>query len=199
MYLPPLHARTVELFRVLWRVLRRPNRLVPVQGTVVVVLDALEEYRTLWTGTCALRRLLLQAALCDVPVVFTRWVRTPSSPDDQLRRKGHWSEFLPRPGTLMPEVRAVAPDAPVVSTVFTDAFRHADFRELVQGYERVVLAGMWTEACVLHTSRSCAMLDVEPIVCADACGGHFPASLTALMTVQSLYGDVVGAVTFEKL
>lgn len=88
-------------------------------------------------------------------------------------------------------------DCIIVDVVFTDAWMNKTFESLLRDKDEIVFAGMWTEACVLNTVRSTTYRNVKPVVCKDACGGHFPHSLLALCTIQSIFGSVVSKVTFR--
>lgn len=68
-------------------------------------------------------------------------------------------------------VRAAAPDAPVVTKAFADAFHEtklaATLREL--GARELLLAGMMTQNCVTHTAISKAAEAFDVTVLPDAC------------------------------
>lgn len=199
-YRPNIIALLLEGLRVLLQVLLFAKLEYPVdpEKSVLVILDPLEEYESLWTCRAALRRLVTDARESGVPIVVTRWARTATDPPDQLQRKGHWTTRLPRAGTVMEDVRSwVGEDCPVVDVVFTDAWTNETFAALVGDSKQIVFSGMWTEACVLNTVRSTAYRNIEPVVCRDACAGHFPQSLQALCAMQSVFGEVVQSVAFR--
>lgn len=189
-YMPPWHVRLLDAVRTLIHVLLPPAQRVP-QGAVVVVLDAIAPYEALWSHrhNRNLKRLLRTARSNGCPVVFTRWARTREYPRDVVARKGHWSEFLPSSDScflpdLVQEGDAIAP------VVHANAFTSERVRALV-GARPVVLAGMWTEACVAATARAAAERDVCAYVAANCCAGHGLSHLLALWSMQALHAFVV--------
>ena len=167
-----------------------PQTALP-DNAVVLVLDAIEPYRSLWTprNDRSLKRLLSTARAARCPIVFTRWERTREWPQDVVAEKGHWTEFLPtRSSPFLPGL--VTEDDLVVPVVHANAFTSETIRELV-GTRPLVLAGMWTEACVASTARAGAERNIRSYVFADCCSGHPVAHFWALWTTQALHASVV--------
>lgn len=197
-YLPSLWTRTRQLARTAWHVLVSTPRVALRPGEdCVVVCDPIEAYRALYTPAhlAALRALLTEAALCGVPIVYTRWVRVDASRADAVDAKGHWSDYVPALSQcrFLPEVAAHTTPDLICSTVFPNAFAHADFAAFCErvGARRLVLAGGWAEACVLSTARAALEHGLCPVVVADATVGHLVTP--TLVQVQLLYGEVVCA------
>ena len=188
-YMPPWYQRLAEGMRSLLWAAFPPKRDLPPDA-VVLVLDAIEPYRSLWTrrNDHCLRTLLREARRAGRPVIFTRWERTREWPHDVIAEKGHWSEFLPsRDSAFLPGL--VADDDQVAPVVHANAFTNQAIAEAV-GPRPLVLAGMWTEACVACTARAAAERNVRVYVAADCCSGHSFAHLLALWTMQALFATV---------
>ena len=79
----------------------------------------------------------------------------------------------------------------MVDAVYTNALAHESLR--LPPKAPVLIAGMWTESCVINTARAAAEDDREVYVYAPACAGH--ASTYALWTIETLYGKVVQKLT----
>ena len=195
--MPSLWVRVWQSLVVLWRVfVTRPVRRVP-RGAVVVVLDAIEPYASLWSErkTRALSATLARARDAGHTVLFTRWARVRGDPDDVIDRKGHWSLVLPsKDARLLEGLRA--PSDRVVDVVHTNALKSEAVRECV-GSSPVVLCGMWTESCVVNTARALADDNIRVTVVSSCCGGHVPVCWIGLWSIAQLYADVAHAVTFS--
>lgn len=211
MYLPSLWSRLVELFIAFVRVIDPPS-LPPDwhRGSVLVVLDPIEAYDTLFARPTRRRicSLIREARENDVPVVVTRWDRyRPTTHDkmDAIDRKGHWSFYIARGTTylLRSISSALRSDAnstssseynvQVVPVKHTNAFANSSFVEAferLEGVDRVILAGSWTESCVINTARAALDRDKDVMVVKSACAGHQPTSFLSLITMQVHYGQV---------
>ena len=155
-----------------------------------MVCDAIVAYRSLFSEECIASILLLVglARQRGVPVVFTRWDRVDSSRGDAIDAKCHWSDYVAENETdLFLAVKGVE----VTGVHHTNALTSSTVRDLVEGGKRAVVCGSWTESCVLHTCRACIEENKHCIVVKEACAGHFPSSMAALMTLQALYAEVV--------
>lgn len=189
-YMPSWHRRIIDGVRSLLMAAFPPKHDLPPDA-VVLVLDAIEPYRSLWTrrNDRCLRSLLRQARRAERPIIFTRWDRTREWPRDVIAEKGHWTEFLPhRDPAFLPGL--VGDDDQVVSVVHANAFTSRAISDAV-GARPLVLAGMWTEACVACTARAAAERNVRVHVAADCCSGHRFAHLLALWTMQALFATVI--------
>lgn len=189
-YMPPWYRRLTDGVRsILWALFPPKYDLPP--DAVVLVLDAIEPYRSLWTryNDRCIRSLLRQARRTNRPIVFTRWERTREWPRDVIAEKGHWTEFLPRrDSSFLPGL--VGDDDKVVPVVHANAFTNQAISEAV-GTRPLVLAGMWTEACVVCTARAAAERNLRVHVAADCCSGHWFAHFFALWTMQALFATVM--------
>ncbi|MDF4004149.1 hydrolase [Luteibacter sp. PPL552] len=101
-------------------------------------------------------RILARAArLFDVPVVLTTVAKYSFS------------------GPFMPEVTdGVFPGHPVIDRTSINAWLNDDFRRAVAatGRRRIVIAGLWTGACVNFPALDMLREGYEVIVVTDACG-----------------------------
>jgi nicotinamidase-related amidase len=75
-------------------------------------------------------------------------------------------------GPFMPEVTELFPNLPVIDRTSINSWLDADFRKAVAatGKKKIVLAGLWTEACVMFPSLDMLKEDYQIYVATDACG-----------------------------
>jgi len=75
-------------------------------------------------------------------------------------------------GPFMPEITGIFPDHKVIDRTSMNSWLDAHFREAVRatGRKKLVLAGLWTEACVLFPTMDLLKENFEIYVVADACG-----------------------------
>lgn len=75
-------------------------------------------------------------------------------------------------GPFAPELASIFPGQEVVDRTSINAWLNADFRKAVEATKRkkLVIAGLWTEACVLFPSLDLLKLGFEVYVPTDACG-----------------------------
>jgi len=75
-------------------------------------------------------------------------------------------------GPFMPEVTELFPDQDIVDRTSINSWVDPKFREAVEntGRKRIVLAGLWTEACTLFPALDMLKAGYEVFVVADACG-----------------------------
>ncbi|MFF4568434.1 hydrolase [Streptomyces sp. NPDC001410] len=79
-------------------------------------------------------------------------------------------------GPLMPQLADVFPDQKIVDRTTMNAWEDAAFVEAVKatGRRRIVMAGLWTEVCVVLPALSALAQGYEVYVVTDACGGVSP-------------------------
>jgi nicotinamidase-related amidase len=79
-------------------------------------------------------------------------------------------------GPFMPEVTQLFPTHNIIDRTSMNAWLDADFRKAVYatGRKKFVLAGLWTEACVLFPTLDMLKEDFEIYIAADACGDLSP-------------------------
>jgi nicotinamidase-related amidase len=72
----------------------------------------------------------------------------------------------------MPEVTAIFPEHKVIDRTSMNAWLDAGFREAIHatGRKKLLLAGLWTEACVLFPTLDLLSEGFEIYIAADACG-----------------------------
>jgi nicotinamidase-related amidase len=75
-------------------------------------------------------------------------------------------------GLFMPEVVGLFPDHTVIDRTSMNAWLDANFRKAIQdtGRKKLVIAGLWTEACVLFVTLELLKQGFEIYIPADACG-----------------------------
>ncbi len=75
-------------------------------------------------------------------------------------------------GPFMPEVTELFPDVEVVDRTSINSWLDPNFRAAVEatGRKRLILAGLWTSACVTFPTLDLLKLGYEVLVPADACG-----------------------------
>ncbi len=118
-------------------------------------------------------------------------------------------------GPFMPEVtEGVFPEHAVIDRTSINSWLNADFRKAVEatGRKRIVVAGLWTSACVTFPTLDMLAAGHEVLVVADACGDTSPeaheraiqrlvqagaAPLTALQFVFELQQDWARAGTYD--
>jgi len=75
-------------------------------------------------------------------------------------------------GEFMPEVTALFPDHKIIDRTSMNSWLNADFRKAVAatGRKKFVIAGLWTEACVMFPTLDMLREGYEVYIPADACG-----------------------------
>jgi len=75
-------------------------------------------------------------------------------------------------GPFMPEVSGLFPQLPVIDRTSMNSWLDAKFREAVHATKKkkIVVAGLWTEACVLFPTLELLKEGFEVYIPADACG-----------------------------
>ncbi len=75
-------------------------------------------------------------------------------------------------GSMIPEVTSVFPDYEPIDRTSINAWLDSNFKAAVEmtGRKRIVLAGLWTEACVLFPAIDLLRSGYEVYVPTDACG-----------------------------
>ena len=79
-------------------------------------------------------------------------------------------------GPFMPEVTDLFPDHEIVDRTSINSWLDAGFRAAVEatGRKKIVLAGLWTEACVMFPTLDLLKEGYEVYIPADACGDVTP-------------------------
>ncbi|HEY9348526.1 MAG TPA: hydrolase [Inquilinus sp.] len=79
-------------------------------------------------------------------------------------------------GPFMPEVTDLFPDHDIIDRTSMNSWLDAKFRQAVHatGRKKIVVAGLWTEACVLFPTLDMLKEGFEIYVPADACGDISP-------------------------
>lgn len=75
-------------------------------------------------------------------------------------------------GPMASEITSVLPDQKIIDRTSINAWLNKDFRKAVESARRkkVVLAGLWTEACVLFPALELLKAGYEVYIATDACG-----------------------------
>jgi nicotinamidase-related amidase len=117
-------------------------------------------------------------------------------------------------GPFMPEVTDLFPDHAVIDRTSMNSWLDAKFRAAVHatGKKRMVVAGLWTEACVMFPTLDLLKEGFEIYIAADACGDISPEAhqramdravqagavpITSLQYVFELQQDWARSETYE--
>jgi nicotinamidase-related amidase len=75
-------------------------------------------------------------------------------------------------GPYSPEISSIFPDYKIIDRTSINAMVDANFRKAVEatGRKKIVLAGLWTEACVLFPTLDLLRAGYEVYISTDACG-----------------------------
>lgn len=75
-------------------------------------------------------------------------------------------------GPLAPEITDVFPGQKIIDRTSINAWLNKDFQKAVEstGRKKLVLAGLWTEACVLFPTLDLLKKGYEVYIATDACG-----------------------------
>lgn len=167
------------------------------ENTVLVVLDAIDEYAALFDAATRrnLSRLVARAADANVPIVFTSWARHDRSAADALDAAGHWSYYTRGPSSLLCELLEFA-EGRTYPMRYPDALR-SSAADVIRSGQSVVVAGCWTESCVVHTARAVAFSGGRPVIVAPACASYSRvAGWLALLQAKMFYAQTVSDVVF---
>lgn len=75
-------------------------------------------------------------------------------------------------GPFMPEITELFPESEIIDRTSMNSWLNPQFRDAIYatGRKKLVLAGLWTEACVLFPALDLLKEGFEIYVAADACG-----------------------------
>lgn len=75
-------------------------------------------------------------------------------------------------GELAPELTSVFPSQKIIDRTSINAWLNKDFRTAIEatGRKKIVVAGLWTEACVLFPTLDLLKAGYEVYIPTDACG-----------------------------
>lgn len=75
-------------------------------------------------------------------------------------------------GELAPEITSVFPDQQIIDRTSINAWLNKDFRTAIEssGRKKIVVAGLWSEACVLFPTLNLLKAGYEVYISTDACG-----------------------------
>jgi nicotinamidase-related amidase len=79
-------------------------------------------------------------------------------------------------GPMSPEITDVFPDSPIIDRTSINSWVDENFRKAIAatGRRKIVLAGLWTEACVMFPTLDMLREGYEVYVPTDACGDITP-------------------------
>ena len=117
-------------------------------------------------------------------------------------------------GPFMPEITSLFPEHTVIDRTSMNAWLDAKFREAVHatGRKKIVIAGLWTEACVMFAGLELLKEGFEVYIPADACADISPEAheramdravqagavpITSLQYVFELQQDWARSETYE--
>jgi nicotinamidase-related amidase len=95
-------------------------------------------------------------------------------------------------GPFMPEVTDLFPDHKIIDRTSMNAWLDPAFREAVYatGRKKIVVAGLWTEACVMFPTLELLRENFEVYIPADACGDVSPEAHQRAMERATQAGAV---------
>jgi len=95
-------------------------------------------------------------------------------------------------GLFMPEITDLFPSQAIVDRTSMNAWLDEGFRNAMHetGKKKIVLAGLWTEACVLFAALEMLKEGFEIYVAADACGDLSPEAHTRAMDRMTQAGAI---------
>jgi nicotinamidase-related amidase len=95
-------------------------------------------------------------------------------------------------GPFMPEIIELFPDHHIIDRTSMNSWLDANFRNAVHatGRKKLVVAGLWTEACVLFPTLDLLKEGFEVYVPADACGDLSPEAHNRSMDRMTQAGAV---------
>jgi nicotinamidase-related amidase len=117
-------------------------------------------------------------------------------------------------GPFMPEITGLFPEHTVIDRTSMNAWLDEKFREAVYstGRKKIMIAGLWTEACVMFVTLDLLKEGFEVYIAADACGDISPEAhqramdrlvqagavpITSLQYVFELQQDWARSETYE--
>jgi nicotinamidase-related amidase len=117
-------------------------------------------------------------------------------------------------GPFMPEVTDLFPDHAVIDRTSMNSWLDANFRKAIHatGRKKIIIAGLWTEACVMFPTLDMLKEGFEIYIPADACGDVSPEAhqrsmdravqagavpITSLQYVFELQQDWARSETYE--
>ena len=95
-------------------------------------------------------------------------------------------------GPFMPEITELFPEHQIIDRTSMNSWLDANFRDAVHAMARkkIVVAGLWTEACVLFPTLDLLSEGFEVYVPADACGDLSPEAHNRSMDRMTQAGAV---------
>tara|TARA_B100001769_G_C21890769_1_gene481303 strand:+ start:63 stop:647 length:585 start_codon:yes stop_codon:yes gene_type:complete len=190
-YKPTFLYLIKECFNVIYSIIFAPYVKFTKQS-VVIIMDPIEAYSNLYSTKHIrnINKLITYATKNDVPVIFTRWIRTKEPiVGDKIDEKGHWTFYVPNNETNI--VKEIHQNGTIIEVKHTNAFMHEDFKELVKNKDNIILAGAWLESCILNTTRCALDCNMSVSVVRNASTGHFPLNYISMFDIQSVYGTIV--------
>jgi len=103
-------------------------------------------------------------------------------------------------GPFMPEVTSLFPDQPIIDRTSINAWLDPAFRAatLATGRKKIIISGLWTEACVLFPTLDLLNEGFEIYVPADACGDISPEAHTLAMD-RMMQAGAVAVTSFQVI
>jgi nicotinamidase-related amidase len=156
------------------------DRRTPV-NTAIVLIDYVTGFANLFRSQTVAENVSGAVALAKTAVGYGVPLVVSVGPDHDPR------------GPLYPEVAAVIADHPVIHRGGSfDAFDHPAFEEAVAatGMRHLVVAGLMTEGCILHTTLGALRRDYSVSLVVDATAGENTVIHDAAVTRMTQLGVV---------
>lgn len=193
-YLPSVWSRVREVLLAVYMVLFAPPIRWP-ESYALVVCDPIVAYDSLMSRSCKsnISKLLRIASSHGARSIVTQWVRQrpTSTPRDAIDTKGYWSFYVPANQSTVASDVYVPFHTTIIPVTSPNAYTSTTFCDAVRDASTIVLAGVWTESCVLATARAALDRNQHVIVVRDAVSGHGLTAWFTLVALQMAYGSVV--------
>jgi nicotinamidase-related amidase len=144
-----------------------------MKQTALVVIDVQNDYFEgglfpLWNTQNALEKTLEAMTFAldkGMPIILVQHVANP------VEGGAPFFNAASHGVDLHPQVKALAPEAPVVVKHFADSFEQTNLEELLSSLniEKLLLCGMMTQHCVTHTAISASAEKYVVDVIGEAC------------------------------
>ena len=138
------------------------------------------------------RTAMALAAQKQIPIIHVQHLLAPEFGEGLFFYEGTSGAEIHK------DIMAAAPDAPVIEKRFADCFEQTNLEALLQelGIEEIVLTGMMTHNCVIHTALSPAAAKYSPKVIEECTTSIDP--ITHALAVNAMQVRGIEMPTLDK-